>query len=104
MTVGSPDARPEILALGLGNLLLGDDAVGLRLLEELRDAGGDAEFVDGGTQGLALLGYLADRPSVVILDAVALGAAPGTVHVLADAAIGELRARSAASAHEGSAL
>lgn len=76
-----------VLVLGLGNLLLRDDAIGLRLVSELaaRHAGdGRIEFVDGGTQGLALLALLADRPAVLLLDAVQLGAAPGTVHHLAD--------------------
>jgi len=70
MTAGSPK-RPQdvapVLALGLGNLLLGDDGIGLRLVEKLAEENGfgDAvEFVDGGTQGLALLGCLADREAV----------------------------------------
>lgn len=75
-----------LLLLGLGNPLLGDDGVGLRLLEALRSDvsawGGRVEAVDGGTQGMALLGYLERRRAVVLLDAVALGAPPGTVHVL----------------------
>ena len=39
-------------------------------------------FDDGGTQGLALLDRIANRRALLVLDAVALGAAPGTVHVL----------------------
>lgn len=76
-----------VLVLGLGNLLLRDDALGLRLLQELAARRvGDArvEFVDGGTQGLALVALLADRPAVLILDAMQLGAEPGTVHRLDD--------------------
>lgn len=76
-----------VLVLGLGNLLLRDDAIGLRLLHELAARRiGDArvEFVDGGTQGLALVALLADRPAVLILDAMQLGAEPGTVHRLDD--------------------
>lgn len=107
MTAGLVDKRAPTLVLGLGNLLLGDDGVGLRLLEELRREWGETDsidFVDGGTQGLALLGYLADRPRVVILDAVGLGAPPGTVHVLGEPEIEQLRARRASTAHEGNAL
>ena len=106
MTAGLAEPLPT-LVLGLGNLLLADDGVGLRLLEDLsRDAGdaGDIEFVDGGTQGLALLGRLTGRPRVLILDAVALGAPAGTVHVLDQAGIDQLGARSARSAHEGNGL
>ena len=77
-----------LLVLGLGNTLLSDDGVGVALLEALRgESDGDArvEFVDGGTQGLALLGYLERRRAALVLDAVALGAPAGHVHALGDA-------------------
>ncbi|MGA2271601.1 MAG: hydrogenase maturation protease [Bryobacteraceae bacterium] len=84
MTPGSVE-RP-VLVLGVGNALLGDDSAGLLLLAELeRDAdqwGDQVEFLDGGTQGLALLDRIASRRALLVLDAVALGAEPGTVHVL----------------------
>jgi len=44
--------------------------------------GDQVEFLDGGTQGLALLDRIANRRVLLVLDAVALGAEPGTVHVL----------------------
>lgn len=94
------------LVLGLGNLLLGDDGVGLRLLAELerrRNWGPGIEFIDGGTQGLALLGYVSGRRALLLLDAVALGAPPGTVHLLGTAEVEALGAARAATAHEGSA-
>ncbi len=78
--------RPAVLVLGLGNPLLGDDGVGLALLAELargQDAwGGSVEFIDGGTLGLGLLGHISGRRALIVLDAVKLGKAPGTVHVL----------------------
>lgn len=85
------DAREmtaPVLVLALGNLLLRDDAVGLFLLGELRArCGNDPRvlFVDGGTQGLALVGLFEGRSAVLLLDAVKQGAAPGTVHHLEDA-------------------
>ena len=80
MTAGS--VKP-ILVLAVGNQLLSDDGVGMVLLDELsRDLRGEdcVEFVDGGTQGLALLGQFTGREAVVMLDAIAMGAAPGTIH------------------------
>jgi len=77
---------PPVLVLGVGNVLLRDDGAGLLVLAELeRDAAhwaGQVEFLDGGTQGLALLDRIAGRRVLLVLDAVALGAEPGTVHVL----------------------
>jgi hydrogenase maturation protease len=91
MTAGSADFMNDaqlkpILVLGLGNVLLGDDGFGPALLEEIVARSGESsssvDFVDGGTQGLALLGLIADRRALVILDALDTGEAPGTVSVL----------------------
>jgi hydrogenase maturation protease len=98
---------PPVLVLGLGNLLLGDDGVGLRLLDELCAAAHwppEVEFVDGGTQGVALLGWLAGRRALLLLDAVGLGAPAGTVHCLSAAEVEGISARRAGSAHEGNAM
>jgi hydrogenase maturation protease len=77
-----------VLVLALGNLLLHDDGAGQAVLVELGGAvsrwGSAVELLDGGTLGLALMGLLEGRAAVVILDAVALGAPPGTVHVLCE--------------------
>jgi len=97
---------PPILVLGVGNVLLEDDGVGpalLGLLSSLHGADERVEFVDGGTQGLALLGYLSGRQAVLILDAVALGAEPGSVHVRHDLEVLNLKSRHATTAHEGNA-
>ncbi len=100
-------SRPAVLVAGLGNLLLGDDGVGLRLLDELRAAVAwppEVEFVDGGTQGIALLGWIENRQAVLILDAIGLGAPPGSVHCLPDFQPGTVTQRSSRTAHEGNCL
>jgi len=105
MTGSANHGPAPVLVLGLGNLLLGDDGVGLRLLEllaEESDYGEAVDFIDGGTQGLALLGYLADRNAVLVLDAIAQSDPPGTVHVVRG--IEDFRPRRAGTAHENSAM
>lgn len=79
--------RPEVLVLGLGNLLLRDDGIGIELLQRLESEtphDSRVEYIDGGTQGLALGAFLAGRRGVLILDAVQLGSEPGTVYHLTD--------------------
>lgn len=102
-----PAYRAPVLVLGLGNLLLRDDGVGLALLEQLqraRDWGGEVEFVDGGTRGIVLLSYLENRRALLILDAISLGGEPGTIHTF-EGIEGFLRMPSAPNtAHEGNAL
>ena len=72
--------------LGIGNPLMGDDGVGIALLEELMalDLGQDIEFVDGGTIGLSLLPMVLDAGSLLVLDAVAGPVAGAVVHLSGD--------------------
>ncbi len=92
-----------VLVLGVGNKLLGDDGVGIHLVSQLsrwsQDWYGEVELLEGGTQSLALLGPIAGRTALVLLDAVSLGAAPGTVHIRHDEDVLKLRCRST-TAHE----
>jgi hydrogenase maturation protease len=101
------DLMPPPLVLGLGDLLMGDQGVGLHLLGHLSRESEHwhvkVEFMDGGTRGPALIGPLVERWGVVILDAVSLGAAPGTLHSLSLAEALEIGRRPAAPGHEGSA-
>jgi len=109
MTSGSASGgyTAPILVLGLGNTLLGDDGVGPALLEELaqryRYAGGFVEFLDGGTQGLALLGRIAGRQALIVLDALATGGQPGTVSVLEGSDVLRYATGRSTTAHEGNA-
>ena len=96
-----------ILVLGLGNTLLSDDGVGPALLDQLSSSAqrweGQVEFMDGGTQGLALLGRLSGRKALIIVDAVKTGAPPGTVHRMTLAELRNVNPGHASSAHEGNA-
>jgi len=79
------EPAPETLVLGLGNVLCGDDGLGLFALEELRRRyvwPEDVALVDGGTLGLALLPTLESARRVFILDAVMADAEPGSLVAL----------------------
>ena len=86
--------RPEAPAvvIGVGNVLLGDDGVGVRVVEALRDAAAKdpsvlpaaTRLVDGGTLGTQLLDVIARARSLLLLDALDLGRPAGTVSVLRD--------------------
>jgi hydrogenase maturation protease len=109
---GFPDSQPAgepipILVLGLGNMLLSDDGVGPALLQQFADTrarwDGQVEFLDGGTQGLALLGLLSGRRALIIIDALRTGAPPGTIHRLTLPELHEVSPRRASSGHESNA-
>jgi len=70
------------LVLGLGNILLGDEGVGIRVVERLQaryDLPDEVQVLDGGTLGLDLLPYVEDADRLLVVDALELGAEPGTV-------------------------
>ena len=72
----------KTLILGVGNLLLSDEGVGLRVLERLAatcDLPEGVQTLDGGTLGLDLLYYLEGVENLVIIDAVEMGKEPGTL-------------------------
>lgn len=84
------------LILGVGNLLLSDEAVGVRIVEalarEYRFAPG-IELLDGGTAGMELLEAMASRDHIIVADAVLSGNPPGTVITLEDEEIPALFGR-----------
>ena len=80
----------SIVIVGIGNILLRDDGVGVEVVREIeRRAGrGDLELpagaalVDGGTLGLNLLPLLAGAQAIVLVDAAVRGRQPGAVEVV----------------------
>jgi hydrogenase maturation protease len=90
----------KTLLLGLGNPLVTDDSVGLRVVAEIRDRlAGQAEIEVGEDYwgGLRLMERLIGFDRAVIVDAIASGAPPGTIHRLTPAGISTQRS---ASAHD----
>lgn len=74
-----------ILVLGLGNILLSDEAVGVRVIERLGHVpNGNAlglNLMDGGTMGLTLLVAMEDADALIVVDAALLDQEPGAVRV-----------------------
>jgi hydrogenase maturation protease len=86
----------NVLVLGIGNVLLGDDGVGIRLVERLQAdlRAGAVHFIDGGTLSFSLLEYIETADSMLVADAADLGEAPGTVRVFENEAMDGFLTRS----------
>ena len=72
----------ETLVLGLGNILLRDEGVGVRVVERLLEQYDFPEGVrvmDGGTLGLDLLPFLEEASRLLVIDAVQSRKPPGTL-------------------------
>lgn len=72
----------NVLVLGVGNVLMTDDSVGIRVINELQRRfrfPENVELLDGGTSGIELLSYIVNRDYLIIVDAIKSDLPPGTV-------------------------
>lgn len=90
-----------VLVLGCGNILRGDDALGPRLVRLLWQQGvpQGVRLVDGGTAGMDVAFQMRGAERVVIVDAAATGATPGTVYRVPGEALEELPPASGIHTH-----
>jgi len=90
----------KTLVLGLGNPLVSDDSVGLRVaaaLKPLLADRPDVEVSEDHWGGLRLMERMIGFDRAVIIDAICTGAAPGTLHRLTT---GDIATQRSASAHD----
>jgi hydrogenase maturation protease len=75
LTAGKP------LILGIGNLLLGDEGIGVLAVQRLAgtDLAAKADIIDGGTGGFHLLSFLQEYSRVILIDAAMDGRPPGAI-------------------------
>jgi hydrogenase maturation protease len=89
------------LVLGLGNLVHSDDGLGVHAIQSLTNDPrvlSDVVLMDGGTQGLSLLPHISAFQRVLVIDAMDVGEAPGTVLRLEGKALKNLPGK--ASVHQ----
>jgi len=77
--------RRDVTVLGLGNILMCDDGVGVHVARRLAMNPGSPRgmrALDGGTMGFRLVDALIDSDSVLIVDAALLGERAGVMRLL----------------------
>ncbi len=85
--VSFPPAEEEgaVLVLGIGNLLMGDEGVGVhavRRLEEEQGLPAGTELLDGGTGTFYLLDAMQSARRIILIDASVDDEEPGTIQRL----------------------
>ena len=83
----APIIIPQITILGVGNILLKDEGVGVRVVEYLNKQysfANNVQLVDGGVLGVRLMGVIGNTDVLIVVDAVCNRCAPGTLYRLAD--------------------
>jgi hydrogenase maturation protease len=93
----------EVLVLGIGNVLLRDDGVGvcvLRALEAGLEGDRRLRFVDGGTIGFMLQALIEETPDLLVIDAVRMAEKPGSVRCFENEAMDRFLTGRRGSVHE----
>ena len=93
---------PQIMILGVGNTLLSDDGVGIRIIEKLDkeyDFPDNVSVIDGGVLGINLFGVISNADYLIIVDTVLNNGKPGDLHRLTGKDI-PARIRAKNSLHE----
>ncbi len=75
---------PDILILGIGNYLMGDEGIGVHAIRMLEKESFPERvaLLDGGTGGFHLMGHLESHAIVIMIDATMDGKHPGTISLI----------------------
>jgi hydrogenase maturation protease len=95
--------KKDVVVIGLGNVLLSDEGIGVHLIRKLsehQDKFPSVEFIDAGTAGMKLLHLIANRKKAVIIDCVKMGAKPGTIRRFTSDDVQSIKKLSHFSLHE----
>lgn len=78
----------DVTVIGVGNVLQGDDGVGIKAVQALQGNGlAGAEIIDAGTAPFDMLGVFMDSSTVIVIDCIRTGREPGTLYRLPPEAI-----------------
>ena len=93
--------------IGMGNYAMGDDGIGLRIVEHIAEQNEDPGFecVEVGNNGMQLLTYFEDSTEkILIVDAVKFGGKPGEHIVFSPDDVETQKVEGNISTHEGDIL
>ena len=74
--------KKDVVVIGLGNILLSDEGIGVHLIRQLsnqKDNFPGVDFIEAGAAGMNLLHLIANRKKAVIIDCAKMGEEPGTI-------------------------
>ena len=77
------DGNNEIVLLGVGNILLTDEGLGVHVVKDIKESftfTPAITIIDGGTMGMELLTYMRGMKKILLVDAINGGEPAGTVY------------------------
>lgn len=77
--------KKKVLVLGIGNLLMGDEGIGIHIIREFESKHlfkNLIDVVDGGTGGFHLLSYFQEYEYIIIVDAAIGDKVAGSIEII----------------------
>lgn len=96
-----------IVVIGLGNLLMSDEGIGIHVLRALAARPGDlpgVDLVDAGASGMSALHAMAHRRKAILVDCAFMGEEPGAVRRFTPSEVASRKELAGFSLHEGDLL
>jgi hydrogenase maturation protease len=92
----------KIVIIGIGNLLLMDEGIGVHTINELEkyDLPNNVEIYDGGTGGFKLIDLMLNTKKVIFIDALETDKAPGAITVFKSKDVRSLYPKNKYSLHD----
>ena len=94
----------SIVVIGLGNPLMADEGIGVRVVERLAARAAEfpgVQFLDAGSSGMVALHAMAGRRKAVFVDCALMGEPPGTIRRFTPEQATSLKKMPGLSLHEG---
>ncbi len=97
----------KTIILGIGNTLLGDEGIGIHVLEAFQEKYpriNGVEYLDGGTLSFSLASWIERAEQLIVIDAAEFNQPAGTVRCLHNEAMDQFLGQPKRSVHEVSLL
>ncbi|MFA5251574.1 MAG: hydrogenase maturation protease [Phycisphaerae bacterium] len=95
--------KKAAIVIGLGNTLMSDEGVGVRVVQRLSDFAGEfpsIDFADAGTGGMSILHLIKEKDKAIFIDCAKMGEEPGSIRKFTPQEIKSTKALSHQSLHE----
>ncbi len=73
----------HVMIMGVGNILLSDEGIGIRVVEALEkryDFPDNVSVIDGGVLGINLMGVISEADQLIVVDAIRNKGNPGDIY------------------------
>jgi hydrogenase maturation protease len=98
-----PTMKKAVIVIGLGNTLMSDEGVGVRVVQRLSDFAGrfpSVDFVDAGTGGMSILHLIKGKDKAIFIDCARMGEGPGNIRKFTPQELKSTKVLSHQSLHE----